>query len=148
MVVLTHLLLVREDSADDDVVQGLLGLQAEALGDSFDPLGAKIALRVKIDHLALATTCFVGQLTGHTQSVHELGLAGAELSEHLGDRSGFNAASEDAVESSGAGGHANDRSALLLHLQACLKLISSAVQLFASFADLLNSGFSDSLDGE
>ena len=46
--VLTHLLLVREDAADDDVVEGLLGVEAEALSDALDALGTKVALRVYI----------------------------------------------------------------------------------------------------
>lgn len=142
----THLFFMRENSADDDVVQGLLRLQAEALSDGLDSLRPEVSFRVKVDHLALAASSFIGELTSHTQSVHELRLASAELSENFSDRSGLDTAAEDAVEGSGASGHADYRSSLLFHLETRLKLISAAIQLFASLADLLNSGLCDTLD--
>lgn len=50
-----YLLLVVEDSGDDDVFESLAGIEAESLRDSLDPLGSKIPFGVHVYSLHLTS---------------------------------------------------------------------------------------------
>jgi hypothetical protein len=55
-------------------------------------------LGVQVDDLALAAAHVERELARHAQRVRELGFAGSELTEQLGDGPGLDAAAEDLVQ--------------------------------------------------
>jgi hypothetical protein len=95
---------VGEDPADDDVIQSLLGVQAEPVGDLFDALGAEVAFGIHVYHLSLAPAHLERELARHAEGVGQLRLACAELPEKLGDGAGLDTTAEDVVQGVGAGG--------------------------------------------
>lgn len=79
-------------AGEGDVVQHVLAVEAEALGDGQEALRPKRALRVHEEGLALPAALIQGELARHAEGVAQLGLARAELAKDLGNGAGLEAA--------------------------------------------------------
>ena len=95
------------------VVEDLLFVQAEALGDRNQTLWAECALTVDIHGHAFATALRNWQLASDAQRMTDLGLAGAELAEDFRDGARLNATAQQLVEGLAAGRQMDHALALL-----------------------------------
>lgn len=86
-----------------DVVQHLLAVQTQALGDGKQPNRTERPLRVDVQALPLTAAHVHGQLAGHRQGVADLRFTSAELAKQLGDGARLDASAEQRVEVLGAG---------------------------------------------
>ena len=91
---------MREYSANDDVVQSLLGVKSESISNSLNTLRAEVALSVEVDYLPLPAIHLERQLTGHAEGVSKLCLAGAEFTEELRNGGALDASTQDGIQSS------------------------------------------------
>lgn len=53
-----NLLLVVEDSSDDDVLEGLVGVQSKSLRNGFHSFGSEVSLRVHVHDLSSAARIY------------------------------------------------------------------------------------------
>eukprot|EP01139_Manchomonas_bermudensis_P015171 Amastigsp_a509628_311.p1 type:complete len:384 gc:universal Amastigsp_a509628_311:42-1193(+) len=112
----SHLMVDVERSRVRDVVQHALAVEAKALCNLHESLGAERALRVDVEALALAATRSKRELARHREGVAELRLARPELAKELGDRAGLDAATEKVVKLGRAGRDVDELLALLVEL--------------------------------
>ena len=98
-----HLVIGRVSPGDMDIVQELLGIRdvmdAKTLDHLLDTLGAERVLGIDIDHTAIKAALLFGQLDVDCHLVDDLAFTGTKLTVHLGDRLGFQAATEERVDS-------------------------------------------------
>ena len=142
-----------------DVVEDVVGVEAEALGDGAEALGTEGAFGVDVEGHAFGAALVEGKLAGDAERVAELRLAGSELAEELGDGAGLEAAAEELVEFLGAGCDADE--VLSHHVDVggageadgaeLLRLLDEGVGLLVADAlavdDDLLGGVGDALDG-
>jgi len=100
-----------------DVVEDLFAGEAVAVGDGEEAHGAKGALGVDVQTLALAAAHVEGQLTGHGQRVADLALARPELAEDLRDAARLHPAGEQRVELLRARRDGDQLAASLVHFR-------------------------------
>mmetsp|Transcript_29088 Transcript_29088/g.84523 ORF Transcript_29088/g.84523 Transcript_29088/m.84523 type:complete len:296 (+) Transcript_29088:347-1234(+) len=139
-----HLMLAVVGAGVRDVLEGGDGVHVEPLGDGLEPFGAEGPLGVDVHGLALGTAVGDGQLARDAEGVAELGLAGAEFTEDLGDGSGLDAALEELVKLNGPGGEGEHGLAILEGIGRRLEVRGDHGP--NDFLDLEDLGLRDALD--
>jgi hypothetical protein len=75
-----------------DIIQYLFSVQSIALRNGQETHGTESAFSINVQTLAFPATHAYGKLAGHGEGVTELGLARAELTKKLSDRTSLDAA--------------------------------------------------------